>query len=371
MVRCAEWKFREQLAPISAAAVALMMALGAPAAADDAPGGITFQQRGYGWILSNAEGMTLYTYTRDLTPGASACIDECSEQWPPLAAGADAKNSGEWSLIVRPDETRQWAYRDKPLYLSTRDRSPGDTFGDSVSPQWVVALKPIPLPPAIHFGPSPIGHVLIDGRRLTLYTSSDDPPGQSTCDARCATTWKALRAPWTAKSDTVADWSVIARDDGTRQWAFKSKAVYTYDGDVMPGHTYGHGVDGRAAVVLEPLPPNPSWVTYHPSDGGVLICDENGATIYMLDAGRRGGRGGAIERPQDWKPVIAKPDATPIGNWAIIDNEGVRQWTHKGLPVYTHVLDTRPGQLHGVRSTDAMWRTITRSGQMMEGAGPN
>jgi predicted lipoprotein with Yx(FWY)xxD motif len=102
----------------------------------------------------------------------------------------------------------------------------------------------------------------------------------------------------------------------------------------------------------------------------VLVADENGATLYMLDETRRNGAKSGIQRPLEWKPVIAKPDAVPVGNWGIAENNGVRQWTHKGLFVYTNVLDKRPGQLHGVRSTDAVWRTITRSGEVMEGAGP-
>jgi predicted lipoprotein with Yx(FWY)xxD motif len=212
--------------------------------------------------------------------------------------------------------------------------------------------------------------VLTDGRGRTLYTSDADPAGKSKCDARCSTTWKAVRAPWTAKPDTAIGWDIIVSEDGTRQWAFKGKAVYTYDRDIRPGDTYGHGIEGRKAVVLQPLPPNPSWVTYQPSDAGVLVADENGATLYMLDETRRGGAKSGIQRPQEWKPVIAKPDAVPVGNWGIVENNGLRQWTHKGMLVYTHVLDKRPGQLHGVRSTDAMWRTIMRSGEVMEGAGP-
>ena len=178
-----------------------------------------------------------------------------------------------------------------------------------------------------------------------------------------------MRAPWTAKAAS-SDWSVIARKDGISQWALKNKALYTYERDIKSGETYGQDIDGHSAVVLQPLPPNPTWVTYHPSDGGVILADERGATLYMLDETRRNSAKQGIQRPQEWLPVIAKPDAVPIGNWGVVENNGVRQWTHKGLLVYTNALDKRPGQLHGVRSTDAVWRTIMRSGEVMEGAGP-
>ncbi len=358
-------------------AVALTLSLSSLALADDVPAGIKLQERGHGWILSNAEGMTLYTYTRDLTPGKSACVMQCAEQWPPMLAGADAKAAGDWSLITRPDGKLQWTYRGKPLYASYRDRKPGDVFADGLANQWYVAMKSIPLPPAFGIGHTGVGKVLTDGSGLTLYASDADPAGKSTCDARCGVTWKAVRAPWTAKPDPATGWTVIVNKDGTSQWAFKGKAVYTYDHDIRPGDTYGHGIDGHKAVVLQPLPPNPPWVTYHVSDGGVLlpdssviVADEQAATLYVLDETRRNGAKTGIQRPQDWKPVIAKPDAAPIGNWGITEANGVRQWTHKGFLVFTHVLDKRPGQLHGIRSTDAMWRTITRSGEVMEGAGP-
>ncbi len=353
-----------------AASAALMFAFCASARADDVPAGIKLQERGHGWILTDEQGMTLYTYTRDVTPGKSACVQQCAQQWPPVLARENAQSGGDWSLVTRTDGKQQWAFRGKPLYASFRDQKPGNTFGDGTANQWYVAIKPIPLPPAVEIGRSALGHVLTDGRGRTLYTSDADPAGKSTCDARCSAIWKAVRAPWTARPDAAKDWLVIVNKDGTRQWGFKGKAVYTYDRDVRPGDIYGQGIDGHKVVLLQPLPPNPPWVTYHPSDSGVLIADENNATLYMLDETRRNGVKSGIQRPREWKPVIAKPDAVPVGNWGVIESNGLRQWTYKGMLVYTNMLDIRPGQLHGVRSTDALWRTIMRSGEVMEGAGP-
>jgi predicted lipoprotein with Yx(FWY)xxD motif len=108
-------------------------------------------------------------------------------------------------------------------------------------------------------------------------------------------------------------------------------------------------------------------VTYQTSDGGVLLGDPNGITLYMFDQARRAGRG--MQRPQDWKPVVAKADDKPVGNWGIVERDGVRQWTHRGFLVFTSVHDKYPGDLHGVRNTDAMWRTIMRSGEVMDGTG--
>ena len=70
------------------------------------------------------------------------------------------------------------------------------------------------------------------------------------------------------------------------------------------------------------------------------------------------------------KPVVAAPDAKAVGNWSIVtDKDGSRQWSYKGLMLYTNVWDTHPGDLHGIRSTDRTWHTIMRSGQPMQGTG--
>src|SRR6185436_6878828 len=65
--------------------------------------------------LTDAKGMTLYTFDRD-AGGKSACNGPCATNWPPLAATADAKAHGEWTVIARDDGSKQWAYNGKPLY---------------------------------------------------------------------------------------------------------------------------------------------------------------------------------------------------------------------------------------------------------------
>src|ERR1700691_5875700 len=67
-----------------------------------------------GKALVSSAGMTLYTFDRDTT-GTSTCNDKCATNWPPLTAAADAKPSGDWSIITRSDGGKQWAYKGKPL----------------------------------------------------------------------------------------------------------------------------------------------------------------------------------------------------------------------------------------------------------------
>ena len=110
---------------VLAAALTVCGVTGAALAADPAMTADTAK----GKVLVDAKGMTLYTFAKDMD-GKSACNGPCAANWPPLAAGADAKAAGDWSVITRDDGAKQWAYKGKPLYAWTKDTKPGDTTGD-------------------------------------------------------------------------------------------------------------------------------------------------------------------------------------------------------------------------------------------------
>jgi predicted lipoprotein with Yx(FWY)xxD motif len=80
-------------------------------------------------VLTNSGGMTLYTFDKD-AGSKSACNGPCAALWPSLTAAADAKASGDYSIVTRDDGSKQWAYKGKPLYVFSRDQKPGDKTGD-------------------------------------------------------------------------------------------------------------------------------------------------------------------------------------------------------------------------------------------------
>jgi predicted lipoprotein with Yx(FWY)xxD motif len=85
---------------------------------------------------------------------------------------------------------------------------------------------------------------LTDWRGMTLYTYERDTSSTSNCNGLCAATW----TPMYAAADAIGtgDWSVIARGDGKKQWAYKGKPLYTYKNDAQPGDTSGNGRDNNA-----------------------------------------------------------------------------------------------------------------------------
>jgi len=106
----------------------------APAALAQAPA------KAEGGVLTNAAGMTLYTFDKDAAgSGKSTCNGPCAANWPPLMATGDAKPSGDYSIVTRDDGAKQWAYKGRPLYLWAKDTKPGDKTGDGFNSVWHVA----------------------------------------------------------------------------------------------------------------------------------------------------------------------------------------------------------------------------------------
>jgi len=91
-------------------------------------------------VLTGANGMTLYTFDRDVAAsGKSVCNGPCATNWPPLMAAQADKPSGDYTVIVRDDGQRQWAFKGKPLYFWAKDTKPGDKTGDGFNKIWQVA----------------------------------------------------------------------------------------------------------------------------------------------------------------------------------------------------------------------------------------
>lgn len=347
-------------------------------AASAVPGGIALRKRGDGDVLTDARGMTLYTFDKDEgMPGRSACEGPCAQNWPAVAAPPDASPVGDFTTVTRQDGSRQWAFRGKPLYRYAHDAFVGASFGDGADTVWRVALRAIPMPPEAKIRYSTLGQILVDARGLTLYASKSDAPGKAPkCEGRCLADWAPLAAPWAAQAS--GDWSIVTRKDDSRQWAFRGQPLYSRPrSDIVAGELSGHGRDGFEAVVLEPAPALPPWATIQASDAGELIADQRGLTVYAHGVNARGQRAyrGAVTCPDgvcidaQWRPFIAAAGARAVGSWGLAKlQDGRLQWTYKGQKLYTNALDQKPGEFKGIRfGGDRSWSAIMRSGEPMQG----
>jgi predicted lipoprotein with Yx(FWY)xxD motif len=126
------------------------------------PKEFTVQDSRIGQVLADSRGMTIYIYrcTDDAldqlacdnpdTPQAyrlAICGNGdpkvCNETFPYLTAAPNARSESRfWSVMAidpntghraaagQADAVHVWAYRERPVYTSTRDRKPGDANGD-------------------------------------------------------------------------------------------------------------------------------------------------------------------------------------------------------------------------------------------------
>jgi predicted lipoprotein with Yx(FWY)xxD motif len=117
--------------------VALMLGAGA-ALAGEMPSMIKAGDSKLGPVLTDANGMTLYYFDKDVA-GKSNCNGKCAQNWPPLMAGDSAKAMDDFTIVVRDDGSKQWAHKGLPLYLWVKDQNPGDTTGHRVGDRWTVA----------------------------------------------------------------------------------------------------------------------------------------------------------------------------------------------------------------------------------------
>jgi len=85
------------------------------------------------------------------------------------------------------------------------------------------------------------GKALVNAKGMTLYTFDRDTAGKSSCNGQCATNWPPLAAD--AGATSSGDWSIVTRDDGSKQWAYKGKPLYNWSKDTNPGDTTGDGVN--------------------------------------------------------------------------------------------------------------------------------
>jgi len=80
--------------------------------------------------------------------------------------------------------------------------------------------------------------MLVDASGKTVYTFDKDvaDSGKSACSGQCASLWPPVTADG---AQPAAPYSVITREDGSKQLAYKGKPLYHYSADQKPGDHKG------------------------------------------------------------------------------------------------------------------------------------
>jgi predicted lipoprotein with Yx(FWY)xxD motif len=111
-----------------------------PAAPAESQAAVAAAKSSLGQTLVDAEGRTLYAFTKD-KGGKSACYGDCEATWPALTVqgSPEAGDGVQASLLAtadRDDGSAQVTYKGMPLYLFSGDQQPGDTNGQGVGGVW-------------------------------------------------------------------------------------------------------------------------------------------------------------------------------------------------------------------------------------------
>jgi predicted lipoprotein with Yx(FWY)xxD motif len=336
--------------------------------------------------LGDADGKPLYTYDADAA-GKSSCYDECAKEFIPLEADARAKAFSDWSIVLRDDHVKQWAYQGKPLYRYSGTDPLGEpqssNFGSGEQASWhdpsssvyspkrgwrragYSPEKTLAMPTALQVDLLAVagGFGFVDAAtRLTAYAVP--------VSHKVSSDWKPVRAA--ALAVPLGDFSIVIRkEDGTRQWTYKGEALYTYAGDYTPGDVNGIFTADKsiqAALAYHNfLPPGLSVGNY--IGRGPLMTNAKGLTLYYAARYHKvfGGREGPVSYSLSyndlksqgtvaceancaltWKPLLASANAQASGFWELIARaDGSKQWVYKGSPVYTYFDDKKPGDIEG------------------------
>jgi predicted lipoprotein with Yx(FWY)xxD motif len=69
-----------------------------------------------GYKFTNDRGQPFYVNTKD-EKGKALCGDDCTGfTWLPVWARDRSTPQGDWSIVIRPDMSKQWAWKGVPIY---------------------------------------------------------------------------------------------------------------------------------------------------------------------------------------------------------------------------------------------------------------
>jgi predicted lipoprotein with Yx(FWY)xxD motif len=207
-----------------------------------------------------------------------------------------------------------------------------------------------------------------DANGKPLYTSDHDSEvGKPACIGECAKDFRPYVAPRGAVA--FSDWTIVARGDGIRQWAYQNQPLYLYSGDDPSGaaidasgtfQAYGKVDDSlmdpaskryapkdgwrRAAYTPNKTTPTPADISLQSlptSNGYGLVSSQSGLVAYILTS--------RPQKPALWRAIYAPAIGVAIGDFSIAAlNDGMTQWTYKGQHLFTFAGDYSPTDRNGL-----------------------
>ena len=235
------------------------------------------------------------------------------------------------------------------------------------------------MPPGFAIKTTSAGRLLVTDHQLSVYMSDHDAPDASACTMECSKTWIPMAAP--AAGTPHGEWTTFLRADGTRQWAFRHRALYRYALERRPFSLEGSDVPGWHNVYTQRAPDPPAGFTVQDTTAGQVLADAHGMTIYLFRCGDDAedqlscdhptttqiyriafcGGGDAARCLRSFPYVLAPANARATSrSWRAVDIDpetgrfaepgqkgAVHVWAYRDRPVYTYAGDRQPGDVNG------------------------
>lgn len=337
----------------------------------------------HGNILVDSEGKTLYFFTQD-TKGQSVCeAGPCLTNWPifykeTVIAGTGLTAS-DFSTITRADGQNQTTYKGWPLYYFVNDNNPGETSGDAVNGAWFVAKPDYSLMLAEaqlvgNDGKNYTGNYtegegltqyLVDGGGRTLYAFLPDTKNKNNFtkpDFSNDAVWPIFYLEIASLPSTLnkADFDEIDVF-GRLQLTFKGWPLYHFGQDTERGDNKGVSVpnpgvwpilNNASEQAPEALPEENVMLGENSSLGNILV-DGAGNTLYFFTPDVKGDSKCAAGNCLNNWPIfhvegVVAGEGLEATDFATITREdGAKQTTFKGWPLYYFSSDSEPGDVNG------------------------
>lgn len=190
--------------------------------------------------------------------------------------------------------------------------------------------------------PTFAGGILTGANGMTLYTFDKDTPGsgKSVCNADCTPMWPPFLAG--AADKPSGDLTVITRDDGKKQWAYKGHPLYYWAKDAKKGDRTGDNFLNVWHVI-----PNAAGL---PAFADGFLVGPNGMTVYTFDKDTAGSGKSVCNADCTpmWPPLFVADGEKASGDFTIVTrDDGKKQWAHKGRPLYYWIKDAKKGDRTG------------------------
>ncbi|WP_417444383.1 hypothetical protein [Joostella sp.] len=336
---------------------------------------------GYTNVITDADGRTLYYFSKDVN-GESACTSEgCLNTWPPFEVSniddlelSDAIDAELIGTVTSPNDSSmlQVTYKGWPLYYYADDESVGDTNGEGVGGVWFVAKTDYNLFTAnkLIIDDEDSINYFVDDQGKTLYYFTRDFSGESMCTDNpdsaingltCIERWPAYYSEdiVTTSLHESEDFGEITREDGTMQTTYKGWPLYYFYNDENAGDTNGEGA-GNVWFVMSP-DYNVMLVTKTVNDERQdYIADINGMSLYTFDNDTTMNEsvcydGCAEVWPPFYEEEVVGPSILDTDDFTIFErtdttgggDDSNKQISYKGMPLYYFANDNTFGDTNG------------------------